>query len=150
VLAVIRRQERSAGQDFSGVGATFPNPWRSARAEDNASALAASDRAATSPAPGFESRIIVHLAAGEPLENADAVIRALIDAGFERPELRRVDFPISATNVRFFFPNDRLDAERIDLIVAEALGRAAKAGPRDFTHYRPLPIDSTIEVWLAG
>ena len=94
----------------------------------------------------FDSRIVVHIGAGDP---PDAVMRALVDAGYRQPELRRVDFTVSATNVRYFFADDRPDAERIDRIVAEASQVETLTSPRDFTHYRPLPIQDTIEVWVT-
>ncbi len=53
-----------------------------------------------------------------------------------------VGFKISASNVRFFHPEDRKAA-------AEVAG-ALSAQLRDFTAFQPSPEVGTIEVWLAG
>lgn len=144
ILAVTTAREARGRSEVSPIATMVEEEvQRLARSETDVAA-------AGSPAPEarLDSRIVIHLRAGDPLDSADSVIRALVDAGYDQPELRRVDFEISATNVRYFFSDDRADAERIDRIVTSALQGEPRTGPRDFTHYRPLPIEDTIEVWL--
>ena len=67
---------------------------------------------------------------------------ALEETGFPVGRPSRVGFTVSRTNVRYFHVGDKAAAERL----AQAVGGAA----RDFTDFRPLPPQGTIEIWLKG
>lgn len=76
-------------------------------------------------------------------ENAVAGARDAVErAGFTVAQTLRVRLPISRSNVRYFHPEDAAAAIR--------LAGEIDAIARDFTSYRPLPMEGTIEVWLAG
>lgn len=62
--------------------------------------------------------------------------------GHELVRIRDVDFNISERNVRYFHDGDRNAAAR--------LAERYDAELRDFTWFRPKPVDGTAELWLAG
>lgn len=62
--------------------------------------------------------------------------------GHELVRIRDVDFNISARNVRYFHEADRA--------AAASLAERYDAELRDFTWFRPQPLEGTAELWLAG
>lgn len=84
----------------------------------------------------------VHAPATLSDTDIEEVAVALSEVGVETITPKPVDFTISETNIRYFYPADRAAAEGL----AGALG----ARLRDFTGYSPSPPAGTIELWLAG
>jgi len=62
--------------------------------------------------------------------------------GHELVRVRDIEFNISTRNVRYFHDGDRAAAER--------LAERYNAELRDFTWFRPSPVEGTAELWLAG
>jgi hypothetical protein len=72
-------------------------------------------------------------------------------AGFVR--LVPVRFAVETPSVRYFYPEDRLVADRLLQGARRELGAGrlpAPSEPTDFTRFRPSPSPGTIEVWLPG
>ncbi len=96
-------------------------------------------------------RLFVHHSGGTAADRARLVADYLAQAGFAVADLRAAAVTIGTRTVRYFFAEDRAAA----LAVADALDQLEEGlpgrGPRrvvDLTHYRPLPVRGTIEVWL--
>ncbi|MGF1477596.1 MAG: hypothetical protein ACFB6S_18790 [Geminicoccaceae bacterium] len=100
--------------------------------------------------PVAEVRVVIHVSQTGSVQDLPVIVRGLIEAGYDRTELRRVPFTIGTTNIRYFFPSDRPEAELIDQVVSDALGASTPPGPEDFTHYRPLPSEGLVEIWVAS
>lgn len=74
--------------------------------------------------------------------NASGVADLVQDRGHDLSALKVVDFSINRTNIRYYHSQDRDEAARL----AEMIGGRL----RDFTSFRPAPVNGTVEVWLAG
>ena len=74
--------------------------------------------------------------------NASGVADLVQDRGHDLSALKVVDFSINRTNIRYYHSQDRNEAARL----AEMIGGRL----RDFTSFRPAPVNGTVEVWLAG
>ncbi len=66
----------------------------------------------------------------------------LLETGYSVAEPKSVGFAISSDQVRFFYP--------ADAAAARALAEAIGARVRDFTDFRPLPEEGTVEIWMSG
>ncbi|MEK0082031.1 hypothetical protein [Benzoatithermus flavus] len=102
-----------------------------------------------------EARIFVHFTAGDDASaaRAEALQNTLQRRGADSVQLVPVRFPIGTASVRYFYPEDRLTAERLLQGARNELatdGRPAPGEPTDFTRFRPSPRPGTIEVWLPG
>lgn len=73
---------------------------------------------------------------------AEEIASDIQNVGHELVRLKDVNFSISERNVRYFHDSDRAAAERM----AERYG----AELRDFTWFRPTPVEGTAELWLSG
>ncbi|MEM6386606.1 MAG: hypothetical protein AAF718_10255 [Pseudomonadota bacterium] len=62
--------------------------------------------------------------------------------GHELVRVKDVDFSISTRNVRYFHDEDRASAAR--------MAARYEAELRDFTWFRPKPVEGTTELWLSG
>ncbi len=75
-------------------------------------------------------------------------------AGAGSIEMVEVDVRIGRDQLRFYFDDDRADAQRLAAALAipagQGTGPARSPEVRDFTFYRPLPRGGTIEIWLAS
>ena len=93
--------------------------------------------------PGAEGYAVV-LNAPNTLSDEEVATAAneIRETGMSIGQVERVDFRISATQVRFFRPEDEAPAA----VMANRIGAQA----RDFTSYRPSPPAGTIEIFLAG
>ena len=93
--------------------------------------------------PGTEGYAVV-LNAPNTLSDEEVATAAndIRETGMSIGRVDRVDFRISATQVRFFRPEDEAPAA----VMANRIGAQA----RDFTSYRPSPPAGTIEIFLAG
>ena len=92
-----------------------------------------------------EARISVNYPASAA-GTANEIAAALRAAGAVTANVVPVGFSVSATNVRFYHPEDRAAAEAVAAV-------AANGGPaeiRDFTNFRPQPLPGVVEVWLRG
>lgn len=77
-----------------------------------------------------------------PQERLSEISAMLSAAGLELRPAARVDYVVSWSQVRYFHPEDAAVAERI--------GQALAAEPRDFADYRPSPPRGVIEVFIEG
>ena len=73
---------------------------------------------------------------------ADTIASGVQNDGHELVRVRDVDFSISERNVRYFHDADRAAAAR--------MAERYDAELRDFTWFRPAPVEGTAELWLAG
>lgn len=106
-------------------------------------------------APG--PRVVVHVDRAWFRRDPDGITRLvgrLRDAGAGSIEVVDVDVRIGRDQIRFYFDEDRADADRLSTAIARSdpADSAAARTPdvRDFTSYRPLPRAGTIEVWMAS
>jgi hypothetical protein len=103
--------------------------------------------------PSAPSRRIVVHHGGQPESRAVAeqLASQLVSADLGEVEVRAVPFDVATASVRYFFDEDRADAQRLTAAIGPFLswhGRAAPNTAIGFTDYRPLPRQGTIEVWL--
>ncbi len=75
-------------------------------------------------------------------ELAETIASGVTDDGHDLVRIRDVDFSISERNVRYFHDADRASAAR--------MAERYDAELRDFTWFRPRPVEGTAELWLAG
>ncbi len=73
---------------------------------------------------------------------AEEIAADVQNVGHELVRVKDVDYSISERNLRYFHDNDRAAASRM----AERYG----AELRDFTWFRPSPVEGTAELWLSG
>ena len=97
-------------------------------------------------------RIVVHHGGqAESRAVAEQLASQLLSASLGDIEVRAVPFDVATASVRYFFDQDRADAQRLTAAIGPFLnwhGRAVPATAIGFTDYRPLPRQGTIEVWL--
>ncbi len=93
--------------------------------------------------PGAEGFTVI-LNAPITLSDEDVATAAngIRETGMSLDQVDRINFRISATQVRFFRP--------VDAAPAAAVANRIGAQARDFTSYRPSPPAGTIEIFLAG
>ncbi len=77
-----------------------------------------------------------------PESEVESVVARLREAGISLGPIQRVNFKVTANQVRFFHPEDSATAS----IIAERVDAEA----RDFTSFRPSPEVGTMEVFVAG
>lgn len=102
-----------------------------------------------------QARIFLHFTAGDEgsATRAQALRDALQRRGAGFVQLVPVRFAIGTPSVRYFYPEDRLTAQRLLQTARGGLagdGKPAPTEPTDFTRFRPSPSPGTIEVWLPG
>ena len=119
--------------------------------------VTAAPRVPAPPPPAEEAvpdqpRLVIHHGTDE--ESA-ALARQLAGqlraAGYGVVEIRAVPFNVATASVRYFFTEDRAEAERLIRGIGPFLawnGRAAPSTPIGFTDFRPLPRPGTLEIWL--
>ena len=73
---------------------------------------------------------------------ADDLAENVTRDGHELVRVRDVDFNINERNVRYFHDEDRASAAR--------MAARYDAELRDFTWFRPKPVEGTAELWLSG
>ncbi|MDJ0638171.1 MAG: hypothetical protein QNJ20_05000 [Paracoccaceae bacterium] len=73
---------------------------------------------------------------------ADDIAEEVRTQGHELVRVKPVDFNINTRNVRYFHEADRASAAR--------LAERYDAELRDFTWFRPRPVEGTAELWLVG
>jgi hypothetical protein len=98
-----------------------------------------------------ETRVFVHYSAGAVGAPATAMhlVRHLKARGFAA-EARPVEFAIPRNSIRYFFDDDRAQAEALrDSLAGQVPGGAAPS-VMDFTTYEPRPRPGLIEVWLRA
>ena len=119
------------------------------RSTDEASFSSASTRRdGTDPAATY--RGAPQWEPGERVRSRSARFAAPL-GGLRAVEVRAVPFDIGTASVRFFFDQDRSQAERLTAAIGPFLswhGRARPSTPIGFTDYRPLPRQGTLEIWL--
>ena len=87
-------------------------------------------------------KVTILVPAASDLNTAEAIASDTEARGHELTRIRQVNLSISEPNVRYFYDEDRAEAERL----AEAYGAEVK----DFTWFRPAPERGTTEIWLSG
>ena len=92
--------------------------------------------------PSLGVTAVVHRTATTGDTDVAAALGALEAAGAAVGAPRSVDFTVTQSNVRYFYPEDAAAARTL----ADAIG----AVPRDFTFYDGALPPGTVEVWLAG
>lgn len=101
------------------------------------------------------ARIVIHHTRGGriTLERVRSLAAALEQRAIGVTSMRPVDFEIARTSIRYFFTADAERAADLHWLTQE-VDPVARDGaieqPQDFTHYRPLPREGTIEIWLAS
>ncbi len=75
-------------------------------------------------------------------ELAETIASGVTDDGHALVRIKDVNFSISERNVRYFHDVDRASAAR--------MAERYDAELRDFTWFRPRPVEGTAELWLAG
>jgi hypothetical protein len=101
-----------------------------------------------------DARVFVHYTISEPGAGDDArrLARYLQVQGFRVVDIRGVSFPIRTSRIRYFFEEDRREAQTLGGGLSDFFGGGA--GQRveidDFTHFRPKPMPGNLEVWLSG
>ena len=98
-----------------------------------------------SPDPVTKNFANLRVLLNAPRTVSDASLAAVIDALAQsgaQPSPQRVNLTISASNVRFYHPDDAEAAAAI----ADGIG----ASLRDFTDFDPRPPAGLVEIWLAG
>lgn len=97
--------------------------------------------------PG-QTRVFVHAPSDVSETEAEAMMAAIRAAGFTAIGPIRVGFAISASNARFYHPQDAAAAQAIaDLLPPEVVGPMRT---RDFTDFTPPPLPGIVELWIAG
>lgn len=91
-------------------------------------------------------RVVIHHRP-EDGRRARALIAPLAARGF-RVELHEIGVHVARSNIRYFYGRDSLAATAVGAIVSGTLG-VGKPMSRDFSGFRPLPSDGTIELWLG-
>lgn len=92
------------------------------------------------PASPLKVTILVP-AASDPAA-AEEIAQDTQARGHELTRIQQVNLSISEPNVRYFYDEDRAEAERL----AKAYGAEVK----DFTWFKPAPERGTTEIWLSG
>jgi hypothetical protein len=101
------------------------------------------DRAWQPDSPGPpRPNIAIFLPDGEAEARLDGVVAALASAGVETKRMGRVGFRVTSTQARYFHASDAAAAARMAGLVDGAA--------QDFTDFRPIPPEGTIEIWLEG
>ena len=100
-------------------------------------------------------RVFVHYGMGNPADEMRArwLAGELEREGFTIAAVRMVPFRIGNGGVRYFFPDDRKDAVRLQTACRQLLDRDPRLrgrGPLDFTSYQPRPAPGTLEFWLPS
>jgi hypothetical protein len=101
-----------------------------------------------------DARVFVHYTISEPGAGDDArrLARYLQVQGFRVVDVRGVSFPIHTSRIRYFFEEDRREAQTLGGGLSDFFGGGA--GERveidDFTYFRPKPMPGNLEVWLSG
>ncbi len=98
--------------------------------------------AATVPAAYAGVLVWVHGPESVGAEGIADAAEALAAMGIDATTAAPVSFAISRDQLRYFYPADRAAADGIAALTG--------AEPRDFTDYRPLPAEGTLELWLKG
>jgi hypothetical protein len=98
-----------------------------------------------------QTRVFVHYSAGVVGAPATAMhlVRHLKAAGFA-VEVRAIEFPIPTNSIRYFFDNDRAQAEALRARLEGQLPGDAALELMDFTSYQPRPRPGLIEIWLRA
>jgi hypothetical protein len=86
--------------------------------------------------------VIHHLARPEAARHQAAALAADLPGA----ELRAVRASPTAPGVRYFFAADRAAAQALARAIAPPVG--GRVTVADFSHYRPLPRQGTLEIWL--
>ncbi len=120
-------------------------------AADSAPAVEAPANVA--PASGGP-RVFIHYSTAQPGADAAAaeVARQLRDRGFTIADIRAVPNQIETASVRYFFADDRAQAEALqDALGAVLRPRGFSGGDlKSMTGYRPSPRRGTLEVWVPA
>lgn len=100
------------------------------------------------------ARVFVHYSTRQPGadEAAANVARELRDRGFTVVDIRAVPSRIETASVRYFFLDDRAQAEALQDALGSILRSRGFSGGdlKAMTDYRPAPRRGTIEVWVPA
>ncbi|MDP5308475.1 hypothetical protein [Paracoccus spongiarum] len=112
-------------------------------------ATAAAPAAARTTAPPADrdlsqARVVIHHPAQSGPKASRDLARRLRAAGAGEVEIREVGFAIGRRDIRYFHASDRALSRQLDRLI----GLRRNAAVSDFTHFRPLPRNGTVEVWL--
>jgi hypothetical protein len=98
--------------------------------------------------------VFVHYSTGQPGadEAAAEVARELRERGFTIADIRAVPSRIATASVRYFYLDDRAEAEALqDALGAVLRSRGYSAGDlKAMTGYKPSPRRGTLEVWVPA
>ncbi|HEX2529549.1 MAG TPA: hypothetical protein VHL31_25045 [Geminicoccus sp.] len=105
--------------------------------------------------PGLpsEPRVFIHYSGvdGVSAERAERLATLLRARNYPLVAIRRVPFQIGQPSVRYFFEENRADANQLVQLSSRILPpylRGAYGRPADFTHFSPKPQPGTLEIWL--
>jgi hypothetical protein len=100
---------------------------------------------------GTPGQVLLHYtasAAGGPA-TAMHLVRQLKAAGFS-VEARAVQFPIAGNSIRYFFPEDREQAEALRTSLEGQMPGGAPLSVMDFSSFDPKPQEGHLEIWLRS
>lgn len=116
-------------------------PLEASRRPPNRPDLAPASSTPIAPSAFQTDSILLHLPATFPATQMAGILTQLGAVGHAPADIRRFDFNVSQTQVRYFRETDGGEARK----VGDALG----ATVRDFTWFDPKPRAGQIEVWIA-
>jgi hypothetical protein len=94
------------------------------------------------PAPEVFLRVTILAPQSVASATTDELAQTVSDRGHSVAAIKPVNFKITERNLRYYHAEDREEAAR--------LAETFDARLRDFTSFRPLPAQGTVEIWLAG
>lgn len=138
-----------------------PSPPAAAAPRSAAPIAAAPRRAAAAPArndaPGAtnpmisrtlaQARVVIHYPERGGYERSQELTRLLRAVGTAEVETRAVRFAVDRQSIRYFHAADRDVSGKIADLVGVA-GGGGRETVSDFTTFRPIPRDGTVEIWL--
>lgn len=91
-----------------------------------------------------QARVVIHYPERGGYERSEELARLLRALGAGEVETRPVRYPVERQSIRYFHAADR----NVSGDIGDLIGGGGRATVADFTFFRPLPRNGTIEVWL--
>lgn len=101
-----------------------------------------------------ERKLVYVQFAGFTREQVDGLRKAMADSGYAVPPAERIGTAVSLFEVRYFFNEDKTEAERVAKLATEAArarvpGETREAAVVALTNYKTLPRRGTLELWYG-
>lgn len=94
-----------------------------------------------------QARVVIHYPERGGYERSQELTRLLRAVGTAEVETRAVRFAVDRQSIRYFHAADRDVSGKIADLVGVA-GGGGRETVSDFTTFRPIPRDGTVEIWL--